>query len=448
MSELELRLHGERVGLVTPVARDRTRVNLTVDRDYRQSIVLSESFAALPGRAPSDAVSNFLGGYVPEGNHRARMAAKRRIDKEDLFALLTEFGGSIAGALTLVPPGGAAGASDGSALSDYSPLSDAELAARLRQALVDSDQGIPTDSRSTLPGYQPKVLVTRLGDAWASPHGAGHSTHILKPQVPARPHRLYDEHYSHLLARQLGLSAYDSTVAAVEGVTFLAIERFDRTVRGNEVVLHHQEDLAQALGLDWRNTDVKFQEPAWPDDPSRATLARIAGALSALPSAASVLEQWVRHIVYRLVIGDNDAHAKNVALLHSAGASVAGASASSASVTGAAVTGAAVTGLAPVYDAVPNLFQDGLISWQLALAIDGEFDHRRVSVESLLAEVAGWKVMRVARAADVVAETLRRVESALDAVPVPRGASPGMAEQIRWNVSRLLAGDEIGERPR
>lgn len=172
MPELELFLHDERVGVVRPVARDRTRVTLDIDRGYRQEVLLSESFTALPGRkAPSDVISNFLGGYVPEGNHRERMAAKRHVDKEDLFALLTEFGGSIAGAVTLRR-------SEEKAERDtsYEPLSDADLASRLEQALTDSDQGIPDDSRSTLPGYQPKVLVARFDGRWVYPHGRAHST--------------------------------------------------------------------------------------------------------------------------------------------------------------------------------------------------------------------------------------------------------------------------------
>lgn len=129
------------------------------------------------------------------------MAAKRRIDKEDLFALLTEFGGSIAGAVTLRRQGEVAMEAPA-----YEPMSDRQLAARLKQALEDSDQGIPDDSRSTLPGYQPKVLAALFDGGWAYPRGSGHSTHILKPQVPSRPTRIFDEHYSHLLTQSMGLS--------------------------------------------------------------------------------------------------------------------------------------------------------------------------------------------------------------------------------------------------
>lgn len=418
MSSLDLFLHNERVGIVES-ARDKTRVTLEVDRRYRPSILLSESFATLPGSGPAaDAVSNFLGGYVPEGNHRERMAAKRHIDKDDLFALLSEFGGSIAGAVTLRrqdestshPPA-------------YETLDDKTLAARLKQALKDSDQGIPDDSRSTLPGFQPKILAALFNDQWAYPHGRAHSTHILKPQVPSRPHRIFDEHYSHLLTRHMGLSQYDSQIRIAGRTTYLAIERYDRTVVGDEVLLHHQEDLAQALGLDWRDTDVKFQEPDWPSNPKRATARSIGELLGSIPGGSAAVEAWIRQLIYNVAIGNNDAHAKNVALMHFFHG----------------------TELSQIYDAVPNLFQDGLIKWDLALAIDGQFDQRKISVERLLTEIASWGVIRQTRATEVVTATLAALSDALGTVTPPRDASVGMVEHLHWNTSRLLAGSEISE---
>lgn len=418
MPALELFLHDEHVGVVEP-ARDKTRVMFTVNREYRQNILLTESFATLPGRRPAaDSVSNFLGGYVPEGNHRERMAAKRRIDKDDLFALLSEFGGSIAGAVTLRQPGEPTPHSP-----SYEPLSDSILAKKLKQALDDSDQGIPDDSRSALPGYQPKVLAAKFNGQWAYPHGRAHSTHILKPQVPARPHRIFDEHYSHLLTRHMGLSQFDSEIHTAGRMTFLAIERFDREINDNHVTLQHQEDLAQALGLDWRDTDVKFQDPEWPSNPRTATNRRIAELLGSIPGGDAAVEAWVRQLTYHAAIGNNDAHGKNVALMHLPQG----------------------TELSQVYDALPNLFQEGLIKWDLALAIDGQFDHRRISAERLLNEIASWRVIRQARATDLVASTLESLSVALADVAPPHGVSPGMIERIRWSTDRLLSGSEISE---
>ena len=364
MPSLDLFLHDQFVGDVQPALRNKDRVTLDVDRTYREEIVLSESFAPLPGRRPRpESVSNFLGGYVPEGKHREAMATKRGIDKDDLFALLSEFGGSIAGAVTLRHPDEAT-----SYVPEYELLDDDQLEVKLQQALDDSDQAIADDSRSTLPGYQPKVLVGLVDGRWAYPHGRAHSTYILKPQVPSRPSRLFDEHYVHLLTRHIGLSHYASEIRSSRGMTYLAIERFDRIVIDNQVHTYHQEDLAQAMSLDWQETDVKFQEPLRPSDRRRATARRIAVSLSSIPRGDAAVEQWLRQLTFHVAVGNNDAHAKNVGLMHlSSGAE-----------------------LSQIYDALPNFFQEGLVKWDLALAVNGIFDHRRLSVENIVAEATSW----------------------------------------------------------
>ncbi|WP_375386180.1 type II toxin-antitoxin system HipA family toxin [uncultured Microbacterium sp.] len=420
MATLDLFLHDQFVGTVEPAARDRSRISLSVDRGYEDGgIVLSESFATLPGRRPPlGDLSNFLGGYVPEGNHREQMAAKRHIDMADLFALLWEFGGSIAGAVSLRRPNES---------PEYTPswdeLTERELEAKLKQAIRESDQGIPDDSRSTLPGYQPKVLVIKADSGWAYPHGRAHSTYILKPQVPARPTRIFDEHYSHLLTRAIGLSSYASHIHTAGRTPYLAIERFDREVVEDHVRLHHQEDLAQAMSLEWRNTDLKFQTPDWPTDPKRATARRIGELLGSIPGGDAAVEQWLRQLTFHVAIGNNDAHAKNVALMH-------------------LVSG---TALSQVYDALPNLFQAGLINWDLALAVGGFFDHRRMSIERILEEAKSWGVISGGRASAVVHDTLDSLKAAVDVVAAPAGASVGMVEHIEWTLGRLLAGAEISE---
>jgi serine/threonine-protein kinase HipA len=419
MPGLEWFLHDRFVGTIEPDRRNKTRVTLDVNETYQEEVLLSESFATLAGRRPPvEAVSNFLGGYVPEGNHREAMAAKRHIDKDDLFALLREFGGSIAGAVTLRRPD-----EPKTYRPAYEPLTDRALSAKLKQALDDNDQAIGDDSRSTLPGYQPKVLVARFDGEWAYPHDRAHSTHILKPQVPARPHRIFEEHYSHLLTQRIGLSSYSSEILVAERTTYLAIERFDRTVIKEKVHLHHQEDLAQALSLDWRDTDVKFQEPAWPGDPKRASILRVAEALGSIPGGDTAVEQWLRQLTFHVAIGNNDAHAKNVALIHHSSG----------------------TELAQVYDASPNLFQAGRVQWNLALAVNGIFDHRRLSVESILAEAQSWGVIVATRASALISDTLEALNDAIEDITPPEEVSEGMIDHLRWNVRRLLAGQEISE---
>ncbi len=423
---LIVRLHDRTVGQLRR-GNDPSRVRLAIGADFETGpVTLTDSFTAIPGTEPPiDEVSNFLGGYVPEGNHRAVMASRRGIDAGDLFALLREFGGSLAGAVTVRPPDGHDGQTAAGWLEE---LSDKGLADRLRQALRDTDQAVPDDSRSTLPGFQPKVLVTRTASGWSQPHGSMHSTHILKPQVPNRATRLVDEHYGHLLAQAAGLADFASELLESDGVTFLAIQRFDRQVlNGGEVKLIHQEDSAQALGLDWRTSDAKFQDPHWPDNPARASAARIAQMLATNPGSSALVQDWARRLVLSAVLGDNDAHAKNVALLHTEQG----------------------TGLAPAYDTVPSLFARDMIDegFRLALAVNGSFDHRQVSVDELVAEVQSWRVIAPALARAAVEDAVAACSHAVRHVRTPAGVSAGLEDKLVWTVDRLGAGEVIGTSP-
>ena len=419
MEALDLYLHDRHIGTVR---RDRAKHRVVIEWDSAyegNAPTLTESFGVIPGRAPdAELASNFLGGYTPEGNQRTALAAKRGIDPDDLYAILNEFGGSIAGAITLRDP-----EESGSYHPDYDELAERTLASRLQQAIDEHDLGARDDSRSMLPGFQPKLLVARFDDVWLEPHGRAHSTHILKPRLQSRPEAIFNEFYSHELARHAGLAQFQSAIRTAGTMNYLAIERFDRHVIGGEVLLHHQEDLAQALGLDWRDGDAKFQDHRLPSRTGRPSARLIGELLGSIPGGGRAAEAWLRQLVYHVAIGNNDAHAKNVALLHLA-------------------TG---TQLTEIYDAVPNLFQEGRIDWNLALSVGGNFDHRRVSVEALTQEALSWGVLPRQLVPTAIEDTLAAIEVAVRAIAPPRLASPGMPERIEWNVSRLRSGAEISK---
>ena len=422
METLDLYLHDRQIGTVRR-NRAKHRVVLEWDPAYEGNPPpLTESFGVIPARAPDpELASNFLGGYAPEGNQRSALAAKRGIDPDDLYAILSEFGGSIAGAVTLRDPNEST-----SYHPAYDELAEHALASRLLQAINEHDLGARDDSHSMLPGFQPKLLVARFDDAWLEPHGRAHSTHILKPQLQSRPEAIFNEFYSHELARHAGLAQFESamrTAGTIDTgtINYLAIERFDRHVVDGEVLLHHQEDLAQALSLDWRDGDAKLQDHRRPSRKDRPSARLIGELLGSIPGGGRAAEEWLRQLVYHVAIGNNDAHAKNVGLLH-------------------LTTG---TQLTELYDAVPNLFQEGRIDWNLALAVDGNFDHRRVSVEALTQEALSWGVLPKQLVPRIIADTLAAIEVAVRAVTPPRLASPGMPERIAWNVGRLRSGAEI-----
>ena len=418
--KLSVYLHEQRLGRITPEKGNSARINFELDDSSTPGpIRLTESFSTAPGAKPrNDAASNFFGGYAPEGNQRKAMADERGIGETDLFALLREFGGSIAGAVSLRAPNESKSYSP-----QYSSIEPKTIAARLRQAVERHDLGLQDDSRSMLPGFQPKLLLARFEGQWFEPHGRAHSTHILKPELSNRPEAIHNEYYSLLLARHMNLASFQSEMLTIGTTRFLSIERYDRRVDGDQVTLIHQEDAAQALGLDWTNASAKFQDPRSPRRTGRPSAEAIATLMASLETEGDPLGTWLRQLVFHVLIGNNDAHAKNVGLLHTD-------------------EGATITQL---YDAVPNLYQEGRIDWNLAMSVDGEFDLRRISVERIIAEATSWRVMPPSRVVELVSETLAAFEAALNEVTVPKKASGLLEPRLQWNLERLKKGDEISE---
>ncbi|WP_159501241.1 HipA domain-containing protein [Microbacterium sp. 18062] len=414
---LEVSLAGRPIGTLTAGGRSRRTVELSWnDEPDMAGVRLTESFAVIPGLDPDRTrLSRFLGGYLPEGNQRNAMAVARGIASDDLFGFLREYGGSLAGALSFRPAVDTA---------RYDRMTSGMLRRAFAEATSRHNQGARDDSRSMIPGFQAKVLVAGFGDGnWYQPHGSAHSTHILKPPRTNATARLYDEYYGHLLARAVGLASFRSEMRRFDKAPYLAIERYDRRVTGDLVEVVHQEDAAQAIGLDWTSDVAKFQDPHRPRDPSRASAYAIAEVLAGVDG--DPLTTWLEHLAFRVLIGDNDGHAKNVSILHLPGEDR----------------------VADLYDAVPNLFQEERINWDLALAIDGVFDHRNLTRGHLEREAASWGV-RPIRARKVLDDLFERFAEALDGVTFPHAGSPMVPAALRWNLSRLREGAEIGERPR
>lgn len=84
------------------------------------------------------------------------------------------------------------------------------------------------------------------------------------------------------------------------------------------------------------------------------------------------------------------------------------------------------------------------MKWDLSLAIDGVFDHRRMSVERIVREATSWGVIPESRAGTIVTETVAAIDGAIAAVTPVKDVSLGMVERLQWNVRRLTSGSEIG----
>lgn len=349
----------------------------------------------------------FVTGLLPEGQHRAAMAQQAGVPTNDLLGMLAEFGRDVAGALIIGPA--ASGGLRRDAEPGLEPLDANDLVEEVAR-LPEHPLGLHDDSELSIAGLQDKLLLVRTATGWARPRHGYPSTHVLK--VDDRVHRglVLAEHACLQLARAAGLAAAASELLKVGDADCLAVERFDREVENDLPRRVHQEDACQALGIDpeQNNRRAKYEQHGGP------TLRRIAGVLDAWSSDPErELSRLLTRVVFSVVIGDADAHGKNVALLHPEPSSVT---------------------LAPLYDTVPTFLWPALRD-DAAMSVNGRFSLSDIGRHDLIEEAHRWGLSR-RRAATELDETLERLSAAVHADGL--SATPSVVDLVRRNLSRLV----------
>lgn len=133
------------------------------------------------------------------------------------------------------------------------------------------------------------------------------------------------------LARACGLNAAPVEVGQVDGIDYLLTDRYDR-IRDDDGNIRrlHQEDFCQALTIP---SDTKYQSEGGPSMADCFILIRDASSAPA-PDLIALLDA----VIFNLLIGNHDAHAKNFSLLYMPDRSIR---------------------LAPLYDLVSTVFLPG-----------------------------------------------------------------------------------------
>ncbi|WEL55786.1 HipA domain-containing protein [Pseudomonas kermanshahensis] len=237
----------------------------------------------------------FFDNLLPEEQARTLLASDAKLEFADAFGLLSYYGSESAGAITLLPEPQLEQA------SGLNPISDAQLSERIRNLpRVALTTGAP--KRMSLAGAQHKLPIVMEKDALFEPIGNTPSTHILKPDHPDR--NLYDatavnEWFVMSVARAVGLQVPDVKVRRVPEAAYL-IERFDRTRVNDRLKRVHALDACQLLTLD---KSFKYQQA------TAETLRKILGQVRNVAQTRLQLFRW---LVFNIVVGNNDAHLKNL----------------------------------------------------------------------------------------------------------------------------------------
>ena len=332
---------GVLVGQLTPGA-EHTREYAFEYTDRHRAISLSlpttqSSFTPAQTRP-------FFDALLPEGTIREQIAAQLKLAASDSYSLLAALGRDCAGALQVM---------DAKRMSDPAGARwlDGDGLDTLIAQLPSHPLGIDTGDRRlrlSLAGVQRKAVVVR-DDAgrFGQPLQGLPSTHILKPDLATSdyPAVAVNEYFCMRLAREVGLPVASVELTTIAERPCLVVERFDRAHGSDPVRRLHQEDLCQALGI---TPDFKYQLPDW-RLPSYEALGDLLAQHSVRPGADRLAA--AEAAVFHFLVGNADAHAKNISLLHDAEG----------------------VRLAPLYDVVSTEAYPGL-SRQLALGIGDEFD--------------------------------------------------------------------------
>lgn len=341
-ASLEVRLHDRRAG--TLLRKDNGNLQFRYDRAYLEaggpplSVNLPLRTEAYPHR---DCLA-FFGNLLPEADVREQVALVTGISAANDYKLLERFGGDVAGAVTLTPPGEwtDGGEGGGGGLEALSAERLDEILTQLPQRPLAVDA--KGEVRMSLAGAQSKLPVVEAPGGFALPEGPDRpTTHILKPEPQRFPGLVANEFFCMRLAAEVGLQAAEVERAeTASGLPFLIVARYDRDLTQEPIRRLHQEDFCQALG---KLAIEKYQHEGGPG--VREAMALI-DEVSMAP-ARDRQQLWLA-LAFNFLIGNCDAHGKNYSLLYDSPA----------------------PSLAPFYDMVSTAAY-GELTTRLAMSIGG-----------------------------------------------------------------------------
>ena len=264
----------------------------------------------------------------------------------------------------------------------------------------------------SIAGYQDKLAVYRRDGNLYLVEGRLASTHILKPQPlsPHLPHLVANEHFCLRLAAHLGLPALEVDLLRVPDPVLL-VERFDRRHRDDHVERLHVIDACQALDLGvsdkYERNFGSGRDVAHIRDGVNSE--RLFSITAQALSGAALRLGLLRWMLAQYLIGNSDAHGKNISFFVEPGG----------------------IRLAPAYDLVAVCVYPG-VDHDLAMAIGDEFDITQVRACAWadLADTSGLQRRLVAR------EMLRMTKALRKALP-NLAAWPGYTAEERALVGNI-----------
>lgn len=361
----------------------------------------------------------FFDNLLPEEAARELIARELTLDQADAFGLLTALGAESAGPWTLRPSG------EEVPEPGLQPLSRLVLAARIAaMPRVSLQHDAP--KRMSLAGAQHKLAITVRDGLWFEPRGAAASTHIIKPDHPNSdhwPHTAFNEYLCMRLAEAVGLSVPAVEFHRLPQPVYM-VTRFDRLrAADGEIKRLPAIDACQLLGVD-RSYKYSLATPE---------SLRVLASRCSLPAVTR--QALLRWTIFNLLIGNGDAHLKNLSFL----------------------SGSKGIRLAPFYDLLstaiyrphPKLDRPDWSHAEVSLPVEGlhvfgDLNRQRLAT---LATATGNAEPAALREAERMIAKLRdalvRLETEWQAAPAERAPNAG-----EWRLFRTIADGMFAEQAR
>ncbi len=262
------------------------------------------------------AVRNFFSNLLPEGQLLEGLSQAYQVSQFDVFGILRKVGQDCAGALVLSDLEEWLGDSHAITKDDYQAISEQELNARIEES---SAHNTPVMMWNMIPRMSLAGVQNKLGvyiddvDRLYLPNGSAPTSHILKPDnLNGKHHNIAaNEYFCMQLAHKIGLNVPDTSYRKLPTPVFL-IKRYDRIwTNDSKLIRSHQIDGCQALNLP---PNLKYEQE-YRDDPQGATIASLLSLAKLCKVPAIAQQQLLSWLLFNYLIGNSDAHAKNISFL-------------------------------------------------------------------------------------------------------------------------------------
>jgi serine/threonine-protein kinase HipA len=278
---------------------------LAYEKNYPFSLHLPLNNQTLAGAE----VKNFFENLLPEGSILEVAASTHNLSKHDTFGLLAKIGRDVAGAMLIMPSPYV-----GEKNIDLRLLSKKEISTRIKERTHIPFSVWDNKVRLSIAGFQDKLAVF-IDDKKQIylPDGLASSTHIIKPENVNEkfPFMPANEYFCMRLARAFGLPVPNVELWHIPEAVYV-VERYDRKKENeNKVKRLHQIDLCQALNL---NVEMKYQK-AYTYSPEGATYKDLFEVTEHTIYPSKSKMEVIQWIVFNYLIGNTDAHAKNISFL-------------------------------------------------------------------------------------------------------------------------------------